>query len=46
LSVVEEEGPESGRVKQDPNGSKIKVALSADRKKFEPVLLTILNWTD
>ena len=46
LSVVEEEGPESGRVKQDPNGSKIKVALSADRKNFEPVLLTILNWTD
>ena len=46
LSVVEEEGPESGRVKQDPNGSRIKVALSTDRKKFEPVLLTILNWTD
>jgi pyrimidine-specific ribonucleoside hydrolase len=46
LSVVEEEGPESGRTKQDPNGAKIKVAVSADQKKFERLFLTILNWTD
>jgi len=46
LSVVEEEGPESGRTKQDPNGAKIKVAVSADQKKFEQLFLTVLNWTD
>jgi purine nucleosidase len=46
LSVVEEEGPESGRTKQDANGAKIKVAVSADRKKFEGLFLTILNRTD
>ncbi len=44
LSVVEEEGPESGRVKQDANGVKINVAVSADSKKFERVFLTVLNW--
>jgi inosine-uridine nucleoside N-ribohydrolase len=46
LSVVEGEGPESGRTKQDANGAKIKVAMSADPKKFEKLFLTILNWTD
>lgn len=44
LNVVEEEDPESGRTKQDPNGAKIKVAVSADPKKFERLFLTILNW--
>ena len=44
LSVVEEEGPESGYTKPDPNGSTIRVATSADQKKFESILLTILNW--
>jgi pyrimidine-specific ribonucleoside hydrolase len=46
LSVVEEEGPESGRTKQDANGAKIKVAVSADQNKFEQLFLTVLNWAD
>jgi inosine-uridine nucleoside N-ribohydrolase len=46
LSVVEEEGPESGRVKQDPNGGRIKVVMSADQKKFEKLFLTVLNWVN
>ena len=46
LSVVEEVRPEIGRTKQDANGAKIKVARSADPKKFEKLFLTILNWTD
>jgi inosine-uridine nucleoside N-ribohydrolase len=46
LSVVEDEGPESGRTKKDPNGAKIKVAMSADQNKFEPLFLTVLNWAD
>ena len=44
LTVVEEEGPESGRTVTTDNGSKIRVAMSADRKTFEPILLTIWNW--
>jgi len=43
LSVVEEE-PESGYTKPDPNGPMIRIATSADRGKFESILLTILNW--
>jgi len=46
LIVVEEEGPESGRITPASNGSKIKVAMSADRKTFEQILLTILNWKE
>jgi len=46
LTVVEEEGPESGYTKPDPNGARIKVATSADRDKFEGLLLTVLNWED
>jgi inosine-uridine nucleoside N-ribohydrolase len=44
LTVVEQEGPESGYTKPDPNGVKVKVAVSADRGKFEALLLAILNW--
>jgi pyrimidine-specific ribonucleoside hydrolase len=44
VSVVEQEGPESGYIKRDPNGARIKIAMSADRGKFEALLLTILNW--
>ena len=44
LSVVEEEGPESGRTKPASDGSTIKVAVSADRGRFEQILLTIWNW--
>ena len=43
LTVVEEEGPESGRTKPVSDGSTIRVAVSADRKTFEQVLLTIWN---
>jgi len=46
LSVLEEEGPESGRAKQDTNGAKIKVAVSAEQNKFEQLFLTVLNWAD
>jgi inosine-uridine nucleoside N-ribohydrolase len=46
LNVIEEEGPESGRTKQDANGAKIKVAVSADRNKFEQLFLTVLTWAD
>jgi len=44
LVVVTDEGSESGRTKADSNGARIRVAISADRQKFEPVFLTILNW--
>ena len=43
LTVVEEEGPESGRTKPDSAGATIKVAVSADPKTFEQMLLTIWN---
>jgi len=46
LSVVEEEGPESGYTKPDPTGATIRVATSADRSKFESIFLTILNSED
>lgn len=44
LTVVEEEGPESARTKPASGGSTIKVAVSADRERFEQILLTIWNW--
>jgi inosine-uridine nucleoside N-ribohydrolase len=44
LTVVEEEGPESGRTNPTPGGATIRVALSADRERFEQILLTIWNW--
>jgi pyrimidine-specific ribonucleoside hydrolase len=43
LTVVEEEGPESGRTMPASDGSRIKVAVSADRERFEQILLTIWN---
>jgi pyrimidine-specific ribonucleoside hydrolase len=44
LTVVEEEGPESGRTKPASAGSTVKVATSADRGRFEQILLTVWNW--
>jgi pyrimidine-specific ribonucleoside hydrolase len=44
LSVVEGEGPESGYTMPDPNGPTIRVAIDAERGKFERIFLTILNW--
>ena len=46
MRVVEEEGPESGRTRLDPNGATVNVAMGADRGKFEALLLTILNWEE
>ena len=44
LTVVEEEGAESGRTMPASDGSTIRVAVSADRERFEQILLTIWNW--
>ena len=44
LTVVEKEGLESGRTVTTGNGAKIKVAMSADRGRFEQILLTVWNW--
>lgn len=44
LKVVEEEGPESGRTVQASDGARVKVAVNADRRTFEQILLTIWNW--
>ena len=46
LVVVEEEGSESGRTKEDASGAKIKVAVGARQDTFEQLFLTILNWKD
>jgi inosine-uridine nucleoside N-ribohydrolase len=46
LTVVEEEGGESGRTTPNPGGAKIKVAVGANQDKFEQVFLTILNWKE
>jgi inosine-uridine nucleoside N-ribohydrolase len=44
LTVIEAEGPESGRTKLISGSPTIKVAVSADRERFERTLLTIWNW--
>lgn len=44
LTVVVDEGPESGRTRPGGGGDIIKVAVSADQARFEQLLLTILNW--
>jgi inosine-uridine nucleoside N-ribohydrolase len=44
LKVLEDEGPESGRTVQTSDGARVKVAIEADRKTFEQLLLTIWNW--
>jgi pyrimidine-specific ribonucleoside hydrolase len=44
LTVVEEQGPDSGATRPDPEGAQVRVAVSADREKFERLLLTVLNW--
>jgi pyrimidine-specific ribonucleoside hydrolase len=46
LTVVEEEGPESGRTVSTANGSMVRVAVGADRERFEQILLTIWNWNN
>jgi pyrimidine-specific ribonucleoside hydrolase len=44
LVVVEEERSESGRTKPDANGATIKVAVGANRNRFEQLFLTIVDW--
>jgi inosine-uridine nucleoside N-ribohydrolase len=41
ITVVEEEGPESGYTKPSPGGVPVRVAMRADREKFEKLLLTV-----
>lgn len=43
LSVVAEEGPQSGWTMPDPAGVPVRVATGADRTKFEAVFLTVLS---
>jgi inosine-uridine nucleoside N-ribohydrolase len=44
LVVVEDEGSESGRTKPDAHGATIKVAVGANKNRFEQLFLTIVNW--
>jgi inosine-uridine nucleoside N-ribohydrolase len=43
LVVIEEEGPESGWTQENETGSSIRVAMTADRDRFERFFLEALN---
>ena len=43
LTVIEDEGPESGRTKASENGMSIRVATGADRQQFEEIFMDTLN---
>jgi len=43
LIVVEEEGPESGRTLRSERGFTIRVAMQADRERFETLFLDAVN---
>lgn len=43
LTVVDGEGPDSGAVIETDGGSPVRVALSADRARFEQLFVTVLN---
>ncbi|MEK7786307.1 MAG: nucleoside hydrolase [Chloroflexota bacterium] len=43
LIIVEEEGPESGRTVTSGDGVPVRVAVSADAKRFEQIFLDTLN---
>jgi len=43
LLVIEEEGPQSGRTIIHEEGHSIRVAVSADRGRFETLFLDALN---
>jgi pyrimidine-specific ribonucleoside hydrolase len=43
LTVVEAEGPESGRTQIGENGAAVRVAVSADGARFEQIFLDALN---
>jgi inosine-uridine nucleoside N-ribohydrolase len=43
LEVIEAEGPTSGWTREDETGSRMRVALTADRERFESLFLDVLN---
>ncbi|MDX1435533.1 MAG: nucleoside hydrolase, partial [Anaerolineales bacterium] len=43
LIVVEQEGGSWGQTRSDPQGYPVRVAVSADRARFESLLLSVLN---
>jgi pyrimidine-specific ribonucleoside hydrolase len=43
IQVVEDEGPESGNTKPVPGGAEVRVAFSADGRRFEGMFLEVLN---
>jgi inosine-uridine nucleoside N-ribohydrolase len=43
LEVIEAEGPTSGWTRESETGSRVRVALTADRKQFESLFLDVLN---
>ena len=43
LSVIEEEGPQSGRTQPVDDGATVRVAVSADGQRFEQLFLEALN---
>jgi inosine-uridine nucleoside N-ribohydrolase len=43
IQVVEEEGPESGYTKPVAGGAEVRVAVSADGRRFEEMFLEVLN---
>jgi hypothetical protein len=43
LSVVEAEGPESGRTLSSAAGATVRVAVAADSARFEALFLSTLN---
>jgi pyrimidine-specific ribonucleoside hydrolase len=43
LEVVEAEGPESGWTRESATGTRVRVALTADREHFESLFLDTLN---
>jgi len=45
LTVIDSEGPESGRTMVSENGTSIRVAVNADRQQFEKVFMDTLNVT-
>ena len=45
LTIIEEEGPESGRTKESESGMSMRVAVNADSQQFESLFLGALNAT-
>ena len=46
ISIVEDEGEESGYTHPDENGVAVRVAINANRERFETLLLTVINQSD